>query len=189
MLRLLCLGIALVGALSEAVFEDSAALSSIWEATSTGSTDRLIDIIIQNREFAHHRAADGRGPMFWAFEFKNVDAYALLKHLEVKEDTDDLDGKAPRSFFDGTDADFAEFSADAEAKVESLAALLAQREEEFYSYQEDVTDDEEYAASDADQDEIDYADDDEDELEEDVEEDASAAAERKRRLQKMKDEM
>ena len=34
-------------AFAEPVFEDSPALSSIWEATSAGSTDTLINILIQ----------------------------------------------------------------------------------------------------------------------------------------------
>jgi hypothetical protein len=169
-MRLLGVFLIVASLSAEPVFEDSPALTSLWEATSTGSTDRLIDILIQNREYAHHRSSDGRGPMFWAMEFKNVDAYAILMHLEVKEDSDDLDGKVPRHFFDGTDADFAELQADAKAKIDALAELLAQREEEFYSYRQagdmddyDEEDEEveEQGSSKPGVDKIDYADEDE----------------------------
>jgi len=110
--------------------------------------------------------------MFWAYEFKNVDTLALLMHLGAKNDQEDVDGKNPTEFFpDGPDA-MAEFEADAKAKMEELAALLSEREEEFYSYQqnnepedyEDEEDDEMDApkgGKSAKLDTIDYADEDE----------------------------
>ena len=68
---------------AEPVFEDSPALTALWQASSDGSTDAFINQIIQNRDSANERSADGRGPMFWAYEFKNVDTLALLMHLGV----------------------------------------------------------------------------------------------------------
>ena len=67
-------------------FEDSPALTNLWSATSSASTEQLMSTYIQKRDHAKARAADGRGPMFWAYEFKNVDALALLMHLEVDAD-------------------------------------------------------------------------------------------------------
>merc|ERR1719253_1055011 len=107
---------------AEAIFEDSAALTSIWEAVSSGSTDNLINILIQNRDYAQHRSTDGRGPVFWAYEFKNVDALAIFMNLKVPMDSEDIDGHPPQKFFDGDATTMAEFEADAKAKVEELAA-------------------------------------------------------------------
>lgn len=121
-------------ALADPVFEDSPALTTIWEASSTGSTDRLIDILIQNHDYAHHRAGDGRGPLFWAYEFKNVDSLALLMHLGVEMTMEDLDGKEASTFFPGDEASRKEFEADAKSKMGELATLLQEREEEFYSF-------------------------------------------------------
>ena len=121
-------------ALADPVFEDSPALTTIWEASSTGSTDRLIDILIQNHDYAHHRAGDGRGPLFWAYEFKNVDSLALLMHLGVEMTMEDLDGKEASTFFPGDEATRKEFEADAKSKMGELATLLQEREEEFYSF-------------------------------------------------------
>jgi hypothetical protein len=65
----------------------------------------------------------------------------------------------------------AEFEADAKAKVSELGTLLAEREEEFYSYQNSAPDDyddeeEESASKKSGVDAIDYADDeDEDDVE------------------------
>ena len=205
---LLLVGVAL-GA--DQVFEDSPILTALWQASNDANTDAFINQLIQNRESALHRSADGRGPMFWAYEFKNVETLALLMHLGVttgplcpkhatlhchcvpptrtlapsrtdrrrgardlaSTDQEDLEGKTPPTFFPDGDEARAEFEADAKAKVEDLAALLAEREEEFYSYQnaapaaEDDYDDEdapsESAASKKTVDEIDYADDEDEE--------------------------
>lgn len=80
-LALFAFAVAAVSA--EQVFEDSAALTTLWQASSSGQTEMFISQLIQNREYAQHRASDGRGPMFWAYEFKNVDTLALLLHLSV----------------------------------------------------------------------------------------------------------
>ena len=97
-------------------------------------------------------------------------------------------GAAPRAqqhflairFADASSAHFdascpAEFEADAKAKVEELSALLSEREEEFYSYQNSAPpDDDDYDDEDDDADSatkkpkppvdsIDYADDEEEE--------------------------
>ena len=89
-------------ALADQPFADSPALTALWQATNDGSTDAYIAQLIQNREYGSHRASDGRGPMFWAYEFKNLDARALLMHLEVSPDQEDTDGKAPKEFFPGS---------------------------------------------------------------------------------------
>jgi ankyrin repeat protein len=86
-------------AASEQVFEDSPALTALWQATSDGSTDAFIAQLIANREYGHHRSSDGRGPMFWAYEFKNVDTLALLMHLGVPTDQEDIAGDQPTKFF------------------------------------------------------------------------------------------
>ena len=84
---------------TEPEFADSPALTSLWQATYSGNTDQLIDVLVQDHAFALQRSSDGRGPLFWAYEFKNVDAHALLTHLRADEEAEDLDGKRPAEFF------------------------------------------------------------------------------------------
>lgn len=91
--------------LAEQPCEDSPALTTIWESTSTGNSDRLIDTLIQNHDFATHRSNDCRGPLFWAFEFKNVDALALYMHLEADLEQTDQTGQKPKDMFDGSEED------------------------------------------------------------------------------------
>ena len=106
-MRALVLLAVLPSVLAEQPCEDSPALTTIWESTSTGNSDRLIDTLIQNHDFATHRSSDCRGPLFWAFEFKNVDALALYMHLDQADSTDldqtDSHGKKPPDLFDGSD--------------------------------------------------------------------------------------
>merc|ERR1712127_788179 len=139
--------------LAEQPCEDSPALTTIWESTSTGNSDRLIDTLIQNHDFATHRSNDCRGPLFWAFEFKNVDALALYIHLEADLEQTDTTGQKPKDMFDGS-------------------------EEEFYSFkndQEEDYDDESEATDGVDN--IDYADDEEDDDEDVGSEDRKAKLE------------
>lgn len=142
---LLVFGALLLCAAAEQVFEDSPALTALWQASHDGNTDAFISQLITNKDYGQHRAADGRGPMFWAYEFKNVDTLALLMHLEVPTDQEDVDGHNPKEFFPDSEALRDEFEADAKAKVEELAALLKEREEEYYAYQNSPdADDEDY---------------------------------------------
>ena len=104
-MRALALLAVLPSVLAEQPCEDSPALTTIWESTSTGNSDRLIDTLIQNHDFATHRSSDCRGPLFWAFEFKNVDALALYMHLEVDLEQTDQGGQQPKDMFDGSEED------------------------------------------------------------------------------------
>ena len=103
--RALLLAVLVPSVLAEQPCEDSPALTTIWESTSTGNSDRLIDTLIQNHDFATHRSSDCRGPLFWAFEFKNVDALALYMHLEVDLEQTDQGGQQPKDMFDGSEED------------------------------------------------------------------------------------
>merc|ERR1711908_148367 len=143
-------------ALAEPEFADSAPLTTMWQAISVGNTDQLIDVLVQAHEYGQQRAADGRGPLFWAYEFKCADALALLTHVGADEEAEDLDGKRPREFFP-----------EGFGKVSDLSELLAQREEDFAAFQPpSLSDEGGSVGADDDKgtlDEIDYADDEEDE--------------------------
>jgi ankyrin repeat protein len=157
---------------AEQVFEDSPALTALWQATSSGSSEAFINQLIQNREYSQHRASDGRGPMFWAYEFANVDTLALLLHLGVSQEQEDVDGKKPAEFFPHDAEALTKFESDGAAKTEEMASLLSEREEEFYAYQNMADEEEEDEDDEAEEeapgtkpkvDSIDYADEEDDE--------------------------
>merc|ERR1719237_439312 len=152
---------------AEVEWTDSPALTNIWQATSSGETDRLVDVLVGTREAGIARSGDGRGPLFWAYEFKNVDALALLMHFQADEDAEDADGKRPRDFFPDGPEMLEEFKAEAEARLEEVVALLKDREDEFAQYQSEANLDygnDGYDEMATDQrDEIDYADEEDEE--------------------------
>eukprot|EP00588_Corethron_pennatum_P016598 CAMPEP_0194302590 /NCGR_PEP_ID=MMETSP0171-20130528/442_1 /TAXON_ID=218684 /ORGANISM="Corethron pennatum, Strain L29A3" /LENGTH=81 /DNA_ID=CAMNT_0039053109 /DNA_START=13 /DNA_END=258 /DNA_ORIENTATION=+ len=73
----------------------------IWELISKNDMETLATVLGQNPEGAHVRSADGRGPMWWAYEFKNEAAVrVLLKHgVSFKEK--DKDGQTPIDLIQG----------------------------------------------------------------------------------------
>ena len=160
-------------------FADSDELTNIWSAISSKQIERLFDTLVAKNDNALQRSADGRGPLFWAYEFQSADALALLKSLGVDEDVQDVDGKAPTDFFDGDADDLDAFRASAGAISDDVLARFAEREEDHASldveYDDDDGDDDEAMggghAAPAVKDEIDYAeDDDDDDLIEDKDE-------------------
>ena len=102
---LLALLACLPSVLAQGPCEDSDAKRSIWELTSSRNTDGLINALKQNPSLARDRAGDCRGLVFWAFEFKNVDALALYMHLEVDLEQTDQGGQLPKDMFDGSEED------------------------------------------------------------------------------------
>ena len=122
--------LALAGSGAEVVWEDTPALTNIWQAVSSGEAERLFDVLSAGRAAALERSADGRGPLFWAYEFKNVDALALLLHLDADEDAEDADGKRPSDFFPDGEAALKEFAADAEGRADEAVSEFKAREQE-----------------------------------------------------------
>lgn len=93
-----------------------------------------------------------------------------LARARALTDQQDVEGAAAKSFFPDGDEALAEFESEAKSKVEELGKLLADREEEFYSYQnampaedDDYDDEDDAPSGDAAKkpniDTIDYADD------------------------------
>ena len=76
-------------------WEDSDVTSMLWGAISKHDTQSLMQILDSNNDNAFVRASDGRGPMFWAYEFGHKDGILLLQNLGIKNDLKDSNGKTP----------------------------------------------------------------------------------------------
>ena len=48
---------------------------------------------------------DGRGPLFWAYEYNWVEGIKLLKLAGLDENQRDINGKTPRELFSATSND------------------------------------------------------------------------------------
>lgn len=58
-------------------------------------------MLAEDEDIASVRAADGRGPMWWAMEAKNDEAIEILKAAGADENWQDADGKTCRDFTHG----------------------------------------------------------------------------------------
>lgn len=76
-------------------FMDTDTTSAMWGACSRRDAKTLQNIIKTDPSAAFARSADGRGPLFWAYEFGHEEAIKILEDLGVKNDEEDLNGMTP----------------------------------------------------------------------------------------------
>ena len=58
-------------------------------------------MLAEDEDIAAVRAADGRGPLWWAHEAKNEEAMEMLKAAGADENWQDADGKTCKDFTHG----------------------------------------------------------------------------------------
>jgi dolichyl-diphosphooligosaccharide--protein glycosyltransferase len=68
----------------------------MWNLISNNEIKKLKRWLKSKPEAAWIRSADGRGPMWWAFESKNQDVVAILKELGVPNSDQDKNGITPK---------------------------------------------------------------------------------------------
>lgn len=69
--------------------------SMMYEMIESDSFEELREMLIMSPQLAHIRSEDGRGPMWWAHEFKRPQIIKMLKVLGVSESRTDQNGKTP----------------------------------------------------------------------------------------------
>jgi dolichyl-diphosphooligosaccharide--protein glycosyltransferase len=67
----------------------------LWELISKGLIDELKMLVAQVPHAAHSRSEDGRGPLWWAYEYGQHEIIEFLKSLGVSEDRTDSQGLRP----------------------------------------------------------------------------------------------
>ena len=85
----------------------------------------------------YERASDGRGPLFWAYEFGNADALAILLLSDLDQDSGDADGKTAAEMFTGPGKASA-LLAKAEKKKDKMQKALVKRAEQLKKEQEEM---------------------------------------------------
>ena len=68
---------------SSEVWEDSPALSELWESIHGSQLRRMELLLIRNPSIALARATDGRGGAWWGWEYNNPEALAILSAVGV----------------------------------------------------------------------------------------------------------
>jgi len=69
--------------------------SLLYEMIANNNFDDLSEILLGNPQLAHIRSEDGRGPMWWAHEFKRKKMIKMLKTLGVSDARTDENGRTP----------------------------------------------------------------------------------------------
>jgi len=76
-------------------YVDSDDTTRMWKLISTNNVEEISDWLEYDPKMAFLRSADGRGPMWWAYEFRNEPVVKLLiKHGVSYKDADKY-GKTP----------------------------------------------------------------------------------------------
>ena len=93
--RFAVIGCLVLGALAdqdESTWADTETTTKLWQLISSGDAEALGALIEDDASVAVARAADGRGPLWWAYEAKNEEIIDLLKANGVMEEWTDRDG-------------------------------------------------------------------------------------------------
>ena len=77
-------------------WEDTEVTTRMWELISTGNVQELAAWISSDPSVAFVRSSDGRGPMFWAYEYRSQDIVQLLMSVGVRVSDKDKDGRTPK---------------------------------------------------------------------------------------------
>merc|ERR1711924_359272 len=69
--------------------------TALWEAINKGDMSSLEALVKANPRVVHARAEDGRGPLFWAYEYGKDEMVKYLEDLGVGATVTDKDGVMP----------------------------------------------------------------------------------------------
>eukprot|EP00301_Raphidiophrys_heterophryoidea_P010114 c15158_g1_i1.p1 GENE.c15158_g1_i1~~c15158_g1_i1.p1 ORF type:complete len:204 (-),score=49.47 c15158_g1_i1:108-719(-) len=116
---------------------DSPILTRLWQEISAQRIEGLIDILFQVKDAGHHRSADGRGPVFWAYEFANADALAALMNVQATEDgMTDSGGQAPQEFYPGSASERNDFVTKARSRIPIVRQQMEKRLKDLQAQQQ-----------------------------------------------------
>jgi dolichyl-diphosphooligosaccharide--protein glycosyltransferase len=76
-------------------WEDNEDTARMWHIVANNDVKQLKRWLKKNPEAAWIRSADGRGPMWWAFESKKQDIVAILVEMGIPNTDKDKDGISP----------------------------------------------------------------------------------------------
>jgi dolichyl-diphosphooligosaccharide--protein glycosyltransferase len=76
-------------------WEDNEESTLMWSLISKGAVDELSSWLDAEPQMAYLRSSDGRGPMWWAYEFRNEHIVKLLIKKGVSYKDGDVNGKTP----------------------------------------------------------------------------------------------
>eukprot|EP01063_Lacrimia_lanifica_P027588 TRINITY_DN3891_c1_g3_i2.p1 TRINITY_DN3891_c1_g3~~TRINITY_DN3891_c1_g3_i2.p1 ORF type:complete len:144 (+),score=78.13 TRINITY_DN3891_c1_g3_i2:69-500(+) len=78
------------------LWADSEQTTTLWRLISSNSKDELKTLLDDKPQALFTRSGDGRGPLWWAYEYGQDDIVKLLVEAGANEDEEDADGKKPK---------------------------------------------------------------------------------------------
>ena len=138
-------------------FENTQETTLLWTLISTDQNMQLHGFIIEHPQVLMMRSADGRGAIWWAWEYKNAEALAILavNGVDLHYSQTDNDGNKPHELCDEYEETLQKAQAMIETKKMEKEAIKLKIEEEREKMNMMETDDDE------DEDDDDYEDDEE----------------------------
>ena len=110
------------------VWEDSPALSQLWESIHGNEQKRMELLIASDPTIARSRSTDGRGGAWWAWEYRNADALAILSvaGVDILELGKDAKGLLPKDLCKEPECDLNEIKRKVTENLESAKKRLAE---------------------------------------------------------------
>lgn len=85
---------------SQDQWQDTEFTTNMWQIISSGNMEELKSLLESNSELATIRSSDGRGPLWWAYEYQQPEMVQLLLDNGASGNERDADGKRPSEVSD-----------------------------------------------------------------------------------------
>ena len=76
-------------------WQDTDATTHIWNVVHSGQYDALAELVDRDADLVKYRSKDGRGALWWAYEYGHDDMVDLLLAAGADADATDANGKKP----------------------------------------------------------------------------------------------
>jgi hypothetical protein len=76
-------------------WNDTPLTTNLWRVISTGDAEELKELLASDPEAANARSGDGRGALWWAYEYGKKDLIQQLIAAGASTTERDADGKTP----------------------------------------------------------------------------------------------
>jgi len=83
-------------------WQDTELTTHLWRIISSGDISSMKQVLSRNPEVVYVRSADGRGPLFWAYEYEQLEIVNLLSRCGSPPDIREKGGKTPLDLLPNT---------------------------------------------------------------------------------------
>ena len=80
---------------SKDTWQDTEFTTNLWSVISSGNLEELRSILESTPDGSRARSSDGRGPLWWAYEYKHDEMVQLLIDSGASPNERDADGNKP----------------------------------------------------------------------------------------------